>query len=101
MGKQPRLYARTYAESLGCEKTDSSEQVGLLLLLLLLLQVVLSCFNKSPYRSSRSYVPCLLENFSRVLILLVAGLTWWVGGGDELTGIQTYLHLKTPGNYLI
>jgi len=27
MGKQPRLYARTYAESLGCETSDSSEQV--------------------------------------------------------------------------
>ena len=27
MGKRPKLYARTYAESLGCETSDSSEQV--------------------------------------------------------------------------
>lgn len=27
MGKQPKLYARTYAESLGCESSDTSEQI--------------------------------------------------------------------------
>jgi len=27
MGKQPKLYARTYAESLGCESSDSSEKI--------------------------------------------------------------------------
>ena len=29
MGKQPRLYGRAYAESLGCDKSDTSQQVGL------------------------------------------------------------------------